>query len=89
MRYWFPARNGHGDYTSEGRPLLTGIGAVKISLGRRAVVGGSDDLFPNQSFEIKDIHVRDHPAFGHKTAALRMKRKMKGSRERIERRART
>ena len=48
----------------------TRIGTVKISLGRRAVIGRSDDLFPNQSLEVKDVHVCDHPTFGYKTAAL-------------------
>jgi hypothetical protein len=54
----------------EEKPALTRIGTVKISLGRRAVVGRGDDLFPNQSLEIKDVHVCDHATFGHETAAL-------------------
>lgn len=45
--------------------ILARVGTVKIALGRGAIVGRSGDLFPNQSLEIKDIHVRDHFTFGH------------------------
>jgi hypothetical protein len=52
------------------RTALARIGTVKIALGRGAVVGRGNDLFPNQSLEIKDVHVCDHSTFSHKTAAL-------------------
>ena len=50
--------------------MLTVIGAVEIALDRSVIVRGSNDLFPNQGLEIKDVHVCDHSTWGHKTAAL-------------------
>jgi hypothetical protein len=50
--------------------ILARIGAMKITLCRGAVIGGSSDLFPNQSLQVEDIHIRDHSAFGHETTAL-------------------
>jgi hypothetical protein len=61
--------------------ILARIGAMKITLGRGAVIGGSSDLFPNESLEVKDIHICDHSAFGHETTALhgvRLKEPRKG-----------
>jgi hypothetical protein len=62
-------RNGQIDNKPRTR-ILAGIGAMKITLGRGAVIGGSSDLFPNKSLEVKDIHICDHSAFGHETTAL-------------------
>jgi hypothetical protein len=62
--------------------ILARIGAMKITLGRGGVIGGSSDLFPNQSLEVKDIHICDHSAFGHETTSLgravRLKEPRKG-----------
>ena len=43
---------------------------MEITLGRGAVIGGSNYPFPNQSLEVKDIHICDHSTFGHETTAL-------------------
>jgi hypothetical protein len=45
---------------------------VKIALGRGAVIGGGNDSFPNQSLEVKDIHISDHSTFGHETTAIKV-----------------
>jgi len=50
--------------------ILARIGAMKVTLGRGTVIGGCSDLFPNESLEVKDIHICDHSAFGHETTAL-------------------
>jgi hypothetical protein len=50
--------------------VLTRIGAVEIALGRGAIVRGSNDLFPNEGLEVKDVHVCDHSTFCDKTATL-------------------
>ena len=64
--------------------ILARIGAMKITLGRGAVIGWSSDLLPNQSFEVKDIHIGDHSAFGHETTALGVWGKIGGTEERTE-----
>jgi hypothetical protein len=65
-----------------GITILARIGAMKITLGWGGVIGGSSDLFPNQSLEVKDIHICDHSAFGHETTSLgravRLKEPRKG-----------
>jgi hypothetical protein len=50
--------------------ILARIGTVKIALGGGAVIGGGNNPFPNQSLEVKDIHICDHSTFGHETTAL-------------------
>ena len=69
MRYCFPMRMVKCDNKAR-ITILARIGAMKITLGRGAVIGRSRDLFPNQSLEVKDIHICDHSAFGHETTAL-------------------
>jgi hypothetical protein len=57
--------------------VLARIGTVKIALGRGAVIGGGNDSFPNQSLEVKDIHISDHSTFGHETTALECRVRLK------------
>ena len=70
MRYWPPVENSQRGFPGRGTAVLTRIGAVVIALGRGAIVRGSNDRFPNQSFEIEDGHVGDHSTFGPTTTAL-------------------
>ncbi len=67
--------------------ILARIGAMKITLGRGAVIGGSSDLFPNQSLEVKDIHICDHSAFGHETTTLGRGVRLEELRTRMEKSA--
>ena len=63
---------------------LARIGAMKIALGGGAVIGGSNDFFPNQCLEVKDIHICDHSAFGHETTALGHGVRLRNRGKRIE-----